>query len=67
MRWQMENILAADANDAFTPIDQPHDRAKRRCPPAAIAPQQRHDLSSLQRERHAVQDMGFPVPGMEIL
>jgi carbon-monoxide dehydrogenase large subunit len=60
-------IRQTDADDSLAPVDQSHDGTQGCGPAAAVAPEQRNHFSALQRERHAVQDVGLPIPGIKIL
>src|SRR5262245_50206546 len=53
--------FVADRTGALS--DDPHDRLERRGLAGAVAAEQRHDLASANLERHAMEHMGFAVPG----
>mgnify|MGYP006904178505 CR=1 FL=1 len=57
----------ADADDPLAPINQSHDRAQSRRASASVPAQKSNDLATLQCKRHAMENVGFAVPGMKIV
>jgi hypothetical protein len=48
-------------------MDEPHDGLERRALADAVAPEQTYDLSSVDVERDAVQDVALAVIGVHVL
>src|SRR5262249_30705782 len=67
IRLQSDQFEAGKAHRTSTLTNDTHDRFQRGRFPGAIAPQQRDNLSALHAEFHAVQDVRFTVPSVEIV
>ena len=61
------DVLAAQAH--VTPLGprDAHDRAERRCLAGAVAPDERDHLALTDRQRHALEDVGLAIVGVDVL
>ncbi|MNY53831.1 hypothetical protein D3C86_1896270 [compost metagenome] len=62
---QVDGLGAMDAHRAFAGSGQAQNGSQGRGASGAIAAQQRDDLALPDAHIHAVQDMRFPVPGLQ--
>ena len=62
----VDDLAALEGDRALAPRHDAHDRPQRGRLAGAVAAEQRHDLAGRDVERHAVQHVGFAVPGVEI-
>jgi hypothetical protein len=61
------DVLVVEADRAGALADDPHDRFQRRGLAGAVATQQRDHFAGIHIEVDAVKDVGFAVPGLQIL
>jgi len=67
IRREAGDVAPFEPYVAFGMAHQPHDRLERRRLADAVPPEQPDNLAGADLDRHAVQDVGLAVIGMDVL